>query len=92
VDYLPIELLIPVANRLPGLVAAPLPIHRENRAAQALIPPFRRMNSSSGKESGLYATVYLITRLHLLLVRLSALAGSFLPGAANPLQVLAQSF
>ena len=31
------------------------PMHRENRAAQALMPPFRRMNWSKGSESGLYA-------------------------------------
>ena len=50
--------------------------HRENRAAQALIPPFRLMNCSSGSESGLYTAAYRMTRDHLLRVRLSALAGS----------------
>jgi len=52
------------------------PRHRVKRAAQALMPPFLRINSANGSESGLYTPAYLITRLHLLLVRLSALAGS----------------
>jgi hypothetical protein len=47
-----------------------------NRPAHALIPPFRGMNCSSGSETGLYAAGYHITRDHLLLVRLSAFAGS----------------
>jgi hypothetical protein len=46
------------------------------RAAQALIPPLRRMNRSKGSESSLYAAAYRIRRDHLLLVRLSAFAGS----------------
>jgi hypothetical protein len=52
------------------------PRHRENRAAQALMPPFRRMNRSKGSESDLYTAAYRMTRLHVLRVRLSALAGS----------------
>jgi hypothetical protein len=40
------------------------------------MPPFLRTNWSSGSASGLYAAGYLITRDHLLRVRLSALAGS----------------
>jgi len=40
------------------------------------MPPFLRMNLSSGSEYGLYIAAYLMTRLHLLRVRLSALAGS----------------
>jgi hypothetical protein len=50
--------------------------HRENRLAQALMPPFLRMNRSKGSERDLYATAYRINRDHLLRVRLSALAGS----------------
>jgi hypothetical protein len=34
----------PLFNRLFDLVAAPRPSRRENRAAQALMPPFRRIN------------------------------------------------
>jgi hypothetical protein len=40
------------------------------------MPPFRLTNLSSASESGLYAAAYRMTRDHLLLVRLSALAGS----------------
>ena len=40
------------------------------------MPPFRRMNRSSGSASDLRATAYRMTRDHLLRVRLSALAGS----------------
>jgi len=40
------------------------------------MPRLRRMNRSSGSESGLFAAAYRMTRLHLLRVRLSALAGS----------------
>jgi hypothetical protein len=40
------------------------------------MPPFRRMNWSSGSESALYAAAHLITRDHLLRVRLSAFAAS----------------
>jgi hypothetical protein len=50
--------------------------HREKRAAHSLIPPLRRMNRSKGSESRLYTAAYLITRDHLLLVRLSAFSGS----------------
>jgi hypothetical protein len=50
--------------------------HRMYRAAHALMPPFRRMNRSSGSKSDLYTAAYRMTRLHLLRVRLSALAGS----------------
>jgi len=49
---------------------------REKRAAHSLMPPLRLMNGSSGSESGLYAAAYRMTRDHLLLVRLSALARS----------------
>jgi hypothetical protein len=41
-----------------------------------LMPPLRLTNRSSGSESRLYAAAYLITRDHLLRVRLSALVGS----------------
>jgi hypothetical protein len=37
------------------LRGAARPRHRENRAAQALMPPLRRMNWSRGSESGLHA-------------------------------------
>src|SRR5580700_11186941 len=52
------------------------PSRRENRAAHALMPPLRWMNWARRSESGLYAVAYRRARLHLLLVRLSALAGS----------------
>jgi hypothetical protein len=64
----------PFADRLRNVVS--LPRHRENRPAQALMPPLRRMNCARGSESGLYAAAYRRARLHLLRVRLSALAGS----------------
>jgi hypothetical protein len=51
------------------------PTRRENRSAQALMPPLPLMNWSSGSESGLYFT-YRMSRDHLPLVRLSAFAGS----------------
>ena len=55
---------------------APRPSPRVNRAAHSLMPHFRRMNSSSGTESGLYVAAYRMSRDHLLLVRLSAFAAS----------------
>jgi hypothetical protein len=58
------------------LAEVPRPDHRENRAAQALMPPLRLMNCTRGSESSLCAAAYRRTRDHLLLVRLSALAGS----------------
>jgi len=45
----------PLAEHLRDLVGAPRPSHRVNRPAQALMPPFRLMNCSSGSESRLYA-------------------------------------
>jgi hypothetical protein len=57
-----------------ALDEASRPKHRLYREAQALMPPFRRINWSRGSESGLYAAAYLITRDHLLRVLLSALA------------------
>jgi hypothetical protein len=65
------------------------PIHRENRPAQALMPPLGLTNRSSGSESGLYAAAYRKSRDHLLRVRLSALAGSAVHrmiAAKGPLQ------
>jgi hypothetical protein len=41
----------PLAERL----GSPRPRHRENRAAQALMPPLRRMNRSKGSEWDLRA-------------------------------------
>src|SRR5580700_10967505 len=49
---------------------------RVNREAHALMPPLRRMDWSTGSKSNLQAAAYRMTRLHLLLVRLPALAGS----------------
>jgi hypothetical protein len=43
----------PCLKRECDLFAALRPIHRVKRAAQALMPPFVRMNWSSGSESGL---------------------------------------
>jgi len=65
-----------LAERPSDLVGLIRPRHLVNRPAQALMPPLCRMNWFRGSESGLYAAAYRITRLHLLLVRLSALLGS----------------
>jgi hypothetical protein len=62
--------------RLSDRVARPPSRHRVDRAAQASIPPLCLMNWSRGSESNLYTAACVITRDHLLLVRLSALAGS----------------
>jgi hypothetical protein len=55
------------------------------------MPPFRRMNSSSGSASGLHRVAYLMAQDHLLRVLLSALVGSAvhrmdgrLPAARRP--------
>src|ERR1700734_43938 len=62
--------------RIPDPVGAPRLRLRVKREAHSLMPPFLRMNRSKASESSLYAAAYLITRDHLLRVRLLALAGS----------------
>jgi hypothetical protein len=59
-----------------NFVARPRPSHRLKRAVHSLMPPLRLTNWPSCSETSLHAAAYRITRLHLLRVRLSALAGS----------------
>jgi hypothetical protein len=47
-----------------ALGCCPSPKPRANRAAHALMPPFRLMNWPRAPESGLYAAVYRRARLH----------------------------
>jgi hypothetical protein len=66
-----------LSHSAPWRLAAPFRFtHLENRSAQALMPPLRRINCSSRSESGLYMPAYRMSRDHLLRVRLSALPGS----------------
>jgi hypothetical protein len=65
-------------TQLPTISRTDLPHarRREKRAAHLLMPPLRLTNLSSGSELGLCAAIYRISRDHLLLGRLSTLAGS----------------